>query len=86
MAALIGLVAMIILDFTFGMLWISTVPAVLPVWAIITPELPAQGTGVMNLLNNIFGWTLILLIVGTIVYGAAYAMRRDPVEYAGGVY
>lgn len=72
---------MIVFDFVFAMLWIATVPAVLPVWAIVTPNLPAQGAVTMNLLNNVFGWTLIVFIVGTIIYGAAYSTRKDRVVY-----
>jgi len=75
-----GLLVMIVTDFIVAMLWIATMPGVIMVWDIITPYLPAQALGTMNMLNNVMGWFLLIMVVGTLVYGAAWATRRDPVD------
>lgn len=78
----IGLMAMIILDIVFAMLWIATMPAVGMVWDIINPYLPAEANGPMDMLNNACGWVLLIFVIGTLIYGAAWATRRDPVDVA----
>lgn len=78
----IGLVVMVILDVMFAMLWIATMPAVGLVWDIVSPNLPARAAATMTMLNNVCGWSLLILVVGTLVYGAAWATHRDPVDVA----
>lgn len=78
----IGLVAMIMLDIVVAMLWVATMPAVGMVWDIVVPNLPSQANGAMDMLNNACGWTLLIMVFGTLVYGAAWATRRDPVDVA----
>lgn len=77
----LGLVVMIMLCFLFAILWIATMPAVGMVWNIVSPNLPAEASGTMDMLNNAMGWTLLVFIVGTIIYGAAWATHRNVVEY-----
>lgn len=75
-----GLVVMIVTDFIVAIIWLATMPAVIMLWDIIAPELPARAMGTMNMLNNVCGWFLLIMIIGTLVYGAAWATHRDPVD------
>ena len=77
----IGMVVMIMLCFLFAILWIATMPAVGMVWNIVGPNLPVEASGTMDMLNNACGWTLLIFIIGTIIYGAAWATHRNVVEY-----
>jgi hypothetical protein len=79
----IGMVIMIATIFVVAIMWIVTMPAVTMIWANIAPNLPEQDIPIMNMLNNTCGWTLLALIIGTLVYGAALAGRRDPVDVPG---
>lgn len=69
--------------FVVAMLFILSMPMVTAIWAITTPMLPVDQLPIMDLLNNACGWTLIILVVGTIIYGAVSAFRRDPVDVPG---
>ena len=79
----IGMVIMIATIFVVAMMWIVSMPAVTLIWASITPDLPDQDIPIMNMLNNVCGWTLLALVIGTLVYGAALAGKRDPVDVPG---
>lgn len=77
---IIGLVLMIILCFVFAIIWIATMPAVGLIWDIVAPNLPTRAQPTMDMLNNVMGWTLLFWVVGTIIYGAAWATHRNVLE------
>ncbi len=79
----LGLVVMIVTDFIIAILWIATMPSVVMVWNIVTPYLPARALVTMNMLNNVMGWFLLIMVVGTLIYGAAWASHRDPMDVPG---
>ena len=77
----IGLVVMIVTVFAVAIMWIVSMPAVTKVWEAVYPgAYPAYAAGTMNMLNNVTGWTLLVLIIGTLVYAAALMLRRDPYD------
>jgi type II secretory pathway component PulF len=76
----IGMVVMIVTDITVGIMWIVSMPAVVMMWNIITPSLPTSQLPTMNMLNNVCGWTLLVLVIGTLAYGAVLAFKRDPID------
>ncbi len=78
-----GLVLMIVLCIVTAMIWITTMPAVGMVWDIVSPNLPVNAQSTMDMLNNVSGWFLIIMVIGTIIYGAAWATRRVPIDYPG---
>lgn len=63
-----------------ALLYIVSMPAVGIIWDAILPDLPSRASPTMTLLNNVCGWTLLVLVIGTLVYGAALAFKRDPVD------
>lgn len=79
----VGMVIMIATIFVVAIMYIVTMPAVTMIWANVTPLLPTRDAPIMNMLNNVCAWTLMALIIGTIVYGAALAGRRDPYDTPG---
>ena len=79
----VGLVIMIVLVISVAMLYIVSMPAVGIVWNAVTPMMPASAQPIMSLLNNVCGWTLLVLIFGCLAYGAALAFKRDPVDVPG---
>jgi hypothetical protein len=79
----IGLVVMIATCIVTAMMWIISMPAVMAIWNNLLPIMPVQALPTMYLMNNVCGWTLVILIVGTIAYGAALSFRRDPVDVQG---
>lgn len=76
-----GMIVMIILCIVTAMIWIATMPAVGMIWDIVDPYLPAQAQATMDMLNNVCGWFLLIVVVGTLIYGAAWATHRVPIDY-----
>lgn len=76
----IGLAVMIATTFIIAIAWIVTMPAVGLFWDAIDPMMPDVALSAMGLLNNVCGWTLLVLVIGTLAYGLALAFRRDPVD------
>jgi|WetSurMetagenome_2_1015567.scaffolds.fasta_scaffold74327_3 hypothetical protein len=79
----VGLVIMIASTIAVAMMWIVTMPAVGLIWDAISPGLPTRAMPIMDMMNNVCGWTLLALIIGCIAYGAALSFRRDPVDVQG---
>lgn len=79
----VGLIVMIASIICVALLYIVSMPAVGMIWDVISPGLPSRATPTMNLLNNVCGWTLLVLVIGTLLYGAALAFKRDPVDLVG---
>jgi type II secretory pathway component PulF len=75
-----GLIVMIVTDLIVAMIWIATMPAVTMIWDIVIPSLPANALVTMNMLNNVMGWFLLAMVIGTLIYGAAWATHRVPVD------
>ena len=77
----IGLVVMIATIFCVAIMWVVSMPAVTKVWDAVFPgAYPTYAAGTMNMLNNVTGWTLLVLVIGTLVYAAALMLRRDPYD------
>ncbi len=76
----VGLVIMTVSIFVVAILWISTMPAVGIFWAAVIPLMPPERLFIMDFMNNVAGWTLLLLVIGCLAYGAALSYRRDPVD------
>lgn len=76
----IGMVIMIVSIITVALLWIVTMPAVGLFWESVMPQIPVSYYPIMDMLNNVCGWTLLVLVIGCLAYGAALAFKRDPVE------
>jgi hypothetical protein len=72
----IGMVLMVVSILVVGIAWIVTMPMAVIVWQSINPMLPAEDMPIMNMLNNVCGWTLLVLIIGCLAYGAALVYQR----------
>jgi type II secretory pathway component PulF len=79
----VGMVVMIVSVFAVALLYIVSMPAVGLIWTALTPGLPTQAISIMSMLNNVCGWTLLVLVIGCLAYGAALAFKRDPVDVMG---
>ena len=79
----VGLVIMIVSIFIVAILFVSTMPAVGIVWQAVIPMLPTERLPIMDLMNNVTGWTLLILVLGCLAYGAALSFKRDPVDIPG---
>lgn len=80
----VGLVIMICTVILTAIMFAVSMPAAGIIWeSILQYDLPPQAMVTMNLLNTVSGITLIILVIGTIAYGVALAMRRDPYDIAG---
>jgi hypothetical protein len=79
-----GIIVVLVVGVTLiiitAMLWIISMYPASSIWDAIDPMMPRQGRGVMDMLHNVSGWMLIILVVGTIFWMAAHAFRRDPIE------
>jgi hypothetical protein len=74
---------MIATTLVIGILFAVTGPMVGMFWDSINPMMPANTMQTMSMLNNVFGWTFLVLLIGTFAYGAALAAHRDPVDIQG---
>lgn len=83
----VGMVVMIASIFCVAILFAVSMPAAGLVWDSVMPLYPAeflpQATQTMNMINTVSGVTLIVLVIGCIIYGFALAHRRDPIDMPG---
>lgn len=83
-AAIIGpLLVGIPLIFATTILWIISMYPASFLWDKIAPDLPVQATMAMNLMKNVGGWVLLVLVIGVIAWIGASATQRDPIEVQG---
>ena len=76
----VGMIVMITSVIIVALLYALSLPALNIIWDYVSPNLPANLTNQMTLVNNVCGWTLLILVIGCLAYGLALAMKRDPYD------
>ena len=82
--AVVGLIVMITSIFCVAILFAIGMVAPGVIWeTVLQYPLPVQAIQTINLMNTVSGITLIVLVIGCIVYGWALAHKRDPYDMPG---
>ena len=63
-------------------LWVVSMVPAAEVWDALTPMMPntANTQSTMNMLHNAAGWTLLITVVGVLVWMGVWAFQREVVD------
>jgi hypothetical protein len=74
-------VIIIVLIFVVAMMWYVSMGPTQMFWSAIEPMMPDSSYGTMQLVHNVSGWTLIVLIGGLVALLFVYAYHRESIDY-----